>query len=153
MLLVTYGALQIQAQDAMKIFSPAVSTIKFILLVFASGSGYAAVRLENVQGLVMAYIGITCVALLWIVLFFMAGLDSESTKLLRNMRRWSAGNDTSDIRGGGLVCGRMKWFRKGVNSLRPLQAGIFNLYVIRKPSLLFIVKIVLESVAFLLVNF
>ena len=136
----------------MRIYSAPFSAIKLILLIFASGSGYAAVRLENMMGLALAYIGSSFIFILWTVLSLMGGLHIESAKLLRNLEQWSATNPDSRMLG----CAnrnRKKWFDKSVKSMRPLRVGVVHFYVIKKASLLIVLKIISENIVFLLVNF
>ena len=148
--MLTYRILQIQTQDAVRIYSPLISFVKFTLLALASGSGYAAVRFERRTGLALGFIGSSCIVVIWIVLSVMAGLNVQSTKLLQNMTDWVG---SSPRRGTvDAVMGR-KWFRKSAKSLRPLRVGILKFYIIEKASLLIVLKIVIDSIVFLLFNY
>ena len=71
----------------MSMYSSGFSAIKLILLVLASGSGYAAVGLENMLGMALAFIGASCVYVLWTLLSLMGGLHIESTQLSVNLDR------------------------------------------------------------------
>ena len=134
----------------MSMYSSGFSAIKVILLVLASGSGYAAVRLEIMVGMALAFIGGSCVFVLWTLLSPMGGLHIESTKLLVNLDRDLA--KTGELNALGSNSSR-KWMEQSVKSMPTLQFGILHFYVIEKPLLLIVLKIISESIVFLLVNF
>ena len=149
-LVLTYRVLQLQVQSAMSIYSPGISAAKLILFGLASGSGYAAVRLESIIGLALAFIGGSCVFLLWTVLALMGGLHTESSKLLANFDRCLGASTSEESVSFGVS---RRWAKKSLKSMIPLQGGIMHFYVIEKASLLIVLKIISENIVFLLVNF
>ena len=137
----------------MSMYSPGISAAELILFALASGSGYAAVRLEITVGMTPACIGSPCVFILWPVLSLMAGLNTESTKLLANFERCLAFSTAEESCRFGVSNSNRKWVMKSSKSMTSFQTGILHFYVIEKASLLVVLKIISENIVLLLVIF